>query len=149
MWSKQILSFKLPLLSFPSTSTKLLIQGVPHVLASKLLLSASYQFLVLKASFKCTWIGLQGISLSVTLGSSCIWYEDLGSIEYHQKHLGSFVKFAPCLSPTWGRKGCWLATVDSCFYLWVDTSFLELWTDTVFVLLGWLTELVINLALGG
>ena len=100
--SKQILCFKLPTFSFPSTSTKLLNPwgGLMYWL-QKLPLWASCQFLVEKL-------------LSSALGLVCrvsAWGQyfdltgygmgDLESIQYPQKHLGSFVKSALCLQLTW------------------------------------------------
>ena len=90
----------LPVLSLPSTSTKLLIHGVASHTGfitptlSILLISC------ITSSFKSTRIGLQCVWLGLMLGSNCMWYGDLESIQYPQKHLGSFVKFAPCLLPT-------------------------------------------------
>ena len=72
--SKQILSFKLPILSHPQQTQSCLYMGLLHVLALKLSLSASYQFLAEKASFKSTRIGLQGVCFDVIFGSNCIWY---------------------------------------------------------------------------
>ena len=95
--SKQILSFKLPDLSLHSTSTKLLIHGVASCTGSITpacnLLSTS----CLKASFRWTGIGQQGVCLGVTLGSSYIWYGDLEICQFPQKHQDNFAKSVPYL----------------------------------------------------
>ena len=68
--SNQILSFKLQILSFPSTSTKLLIHGVDSCTGFKTPAFCILSISCLKASFKHTGIGLQGVCLGVILGSN-------------------------------------------------------------------------------
>ena len=58
--SKQILNFKFPSLSFPSTSTKLLIHGVASWTGFRTPTLSILWISCWKASFKCTRIGLQG-----------------------------------------------------------------------------------------
>ena len=55
----------------------------------------------LQASFMCTRIGLQGVYFGVIFGSNCLCVGNVESIKYPQRHLGSFAKIAPCLSPPW------------------------------------------------
>ena len=83
--------------------------GWLYVLASKLLLSTSCQSR-LKASFKHTGIGLQ--TWVQYLDPMVYDMGDLESIQYPQRHLGSFAKFATCLSPTWE-----LVVVNQTLYL--------------------------------
>ena len=72
--SKQILSFKLPSLSFPSTNTKLLIQGVASCTGFRTPTLSILLISCWKASFKCTRIGLQSVCMGVILGYKWIWY---------------------------------------------------------------------------
>ena len=94
---RQILSFKLPDLSLPSTSTKLLIQGVASWTGFSTPACNILSTSCLKASFRWTGIGWQGVSFGVTLGSSCIWYGDLGIFQSSQRHWSNCSISAPYL----------------------------------------------------
>ena len=147
--SKQIQSLKLPNLSFPSTSTKLLIQGVYSCTGFRTpalsILSMSCQ----KAPFKCTRIGLQGVCLGVIFWSKWIQYGGTWKASNTLKTSGYLCKICSLLVTNLGTSCFASSTVTTWFVLWADTGFYNLCTDTFLVFFGWSNELVIKLALGG
>ena len=143
---KQILSFKLPDLSLPSTRTKLLTHGVAsctgfNTPTCSILLNSCW-----KASFRWTGIGQQGVCFGVTLGSSCIWYGGPGNLPIPSKTSGKLLKICSLLVTSLGTSS--LGTIV--FPRGTLLSVVELWTAIWhLVFLGWSTEFVIKLALGG
>ena len=98
--SKQILNFKFPSLSFPSTSTNL-IHGMASCTGFRTSALSILSISCWTASFKCTSIGLQGVCLGVTLWSIWIWYGRTAKHPIPSKTSSSFVTSGLCLWLTW------------------------------------------------
>ena len=105
---------------------------------------------LLESFFQVNWNQSTRVCFSVTFGSHWIWYEGPGMHPIPSNTSWYLYKIW-CLPVTnLETTCCWFNTVDSWFELWVDTSCLELWTDTLdMVFFGWSLELVIKLTLGG
>ena len=86
--SKQILSLWFPDLSFDSTNTKLLIQGVASVTGFNTPACSILSISCLNVSFRCMGTGLQGICFSCTLGSRCMVYGGPGNLPISSKTSG-------------------------------------------------------------
>ena len=116
--SKQILSFKLPIFSFPSTSTKLLIHGVASCTGFKTPAFSSLSISCLKACFKCTGTGLKGICLGVIFGSNLyvVWgtWKASNTLKYIWVPLYTICSL---LVTNLGTSCCQSDTVAACFEL--------------------------------
>ena len=141
MVSKQILNLSLPRFSFPSTSTKLIIQGVDWCTDLWIPAGNILSISCLNDSLRCTGAGQQEVCLGVTLWSTCIWYGGPGKHPIPSNTSGYNCKICYLLVISLGIALGQLNTVDSL----LDTCI----ASWLLVFFGWMTLHVMRLALDG
>ena len=123
--SKQILSLWVLDLSFDSTNTKLLIQGVASVTGFNTLVCSILSISCLNVSFRCMGTGLQCVCFGCTQGSRCMVYGGPGFansfkdiwVMSHNKVLACNLLVGPLLLYFWYIQGILHIGWHTCFCL--------------------------------